>query len=199
MATPITDLIKRLDKWLHENRPDYYAQLLPGATDQEIAELEQSLGLAIPPALASLLQWKNGQTTDTKLVDNWSLLSCASIIDCWQSLTEWQEDGSFEVENWWSRDWIPFLYDHSGNNCCIDATGHFSGKAGQILYYWHDDNSRKVTHENFDKWLETIVLAMEKGIVYYCQEDMDNEEYNDFVVENNPGYPLMLELDEEEA
>jgi hypothetical protein len=28
---------------------------------------------------------------------------------------------------------------------------------------------------------------------------MDNEEYNDFVVENNPGYPLMLELDEEEA
>lgn len=191
------NLIERLDKWLRENRPDYYLHLKPRATIEEVTKLENTLGLQLPIELKKFLYWKNGQDDDSKFLENWTLLSCEDILAFWQSLTEWQENGTFDVENWWNRNWIPFLYDDTGNNVCIDMAGMFGGKPGQILYYWHDDNSREIIHESFYKWLETVVLAMEKDLMYYCQPNADYDDYLEFLELNNPGYPIEVYVDEE--
>ena len=42
------DAIERLDLWLKGNRPDYYAQLNPGLTDEEIGALEARIGVTLP-------------------------------------------------------------------------------------------------------------------------------------------------------
>lgn len=188
-------LIERLDNWLRLNRPDYYLHLLPGATDSEINKVEEALGVQLPASFKAFLKWKNGQDDDTKFLENYSLVSCNGILALWNSLNSWQEDGTFEVENWWSRYWVPFLYDFTGNHVCIDTKGFLNGKPGQVIDYWHDEYSRDIIHESFYKWLETVVLAMESGTIYYGQ-DGEYSDYLDFRARINPGYPIKVNLEE---
>ncbi|HEY9729582.1 MAG TPA: SMI1/KNR4 family protein, partial [Chroococcales cyanobacterium] len=61
MEDLMPDLIERLDRWLRQNRPGYYSQLLPGLTDEQIMEFEEALGISLPPDFKLLYKWKNGQ------------------------------------------------------------------------------------------------------------------------------------------
>src|SRR5262245_42344895 len=115
----VQNLIQRLDLWLKENRPDYYKHLSPGATEEQIHLLEEGLNFELPEQFRDFLRWKNGQDDDGKLLDNYTLLSCDEILQTWKSLKIDQEDGIFELQNWWNHKWLPFLYDFAGNYCCI--------------------------------------------------------------------------------
>jgi len=57
----MSDLIERLDKWLAENRPGYYRELEPGASEEQVVAIEGSLGVRLPDELRELLKWRNGQ------------------------------------------------------------------------------------------------------------------------------------------
>ena len=58
------DLIQRLDSWLRQNRPEFYQQLLPGLSDEELANFEKTLGVELPDDFKLLYQWKNGEQDD---------------------------------------------------------------------------------------------------------------------------------------
>jgi cell wall assembly regulator SMI1 len=96
----IDDLLTRLENWIKANRPEYYLQLNPGATDDEIEQVEILTGLELPTDFKAFLKWHNGQSGEARFFDNYILLSCDGIIGFWQSLTKWQLDGDFEVEGW---------------------------------------------------------------------------------------------------
>ena len=52
----IDDFIARMDEWLRRHRADYYAKLLPGATDKAIAEFEERFSLRLPNDFRTLYQ-----------------------------------------------------------------------------------------------------------------------------------------------
>lgn len=190
----VANLLGGLEDWLQKNRPTYYSELAPGAGLDQIEALEHHIGRELPASFKEFLAWHDGQTTDSSFLENWCLMSCEEIASSWNLLCEWQLDGTFDTEGWWQPDWIPFLYDYTGNYCCIDTFGHFNGTLGQILYYWHDDNSREIIHESFAKCLETIVLSMQNGTYYYRQENSDYSDYLGFSEQNNPGYPKYVSV-----
>src|SRR5947208_11046 len=61
---PMAELVRRLDAWLARHRPDFYAHLLPGLTDQEWASFVARLGVEVPDSFRELYQWRNGQHDD---------------------------------------------------------------------------------------------------------------------------------------
>lgn len=192
------DLIQRLDNWLQSNRPEYYAQLLPGLSDEEISNFERSLNVELPLDFKSFYKWKNGQKDDyvySNFIHNLSWLKAEYAIE--RSFTEpiIQEDGYFFWDEESQKDplsakLVAFLTDSAINTCFLDLAGLYNGKKGQIISW--GETYTEILHESFYKWLETVVIAFEKNMfVENEDEELQSEKgvYESFLSENNPGYP----------
>jgi cell wall assembly regulator SMI1 len=156
--------IVRLETWLQAHRPDYLAALAAGATDEEFAAFERTVGRQLPSELAALYRWHNGQADScyAALHDNWMFSSLASIAEAWEMTTELLEGGDFERANWWQPGWIPFLDNGGGDHLCVDLDGTFTGQAGQVLEFWHDDADRVVVYPNVATYFEVVVRSLEE-------------------------------------
>src|SRR5262245_3802543 len=86
-------LLARLEHALPQNVME---TLLPGASDQELSRLQQTVlkGKPVPWDLALLLRWHNGQKWNAPLSnnDNRRLLSIAEIIDEWSFFKDPKSD-----------------------------------------------------------------------------------------------------------
>lgn len=160
----IDDLIARVDKWLRDNRADYYSSLLPGTTNEAIAELEERFSLRLPDDFRTLYRWRNGQPAKefASFQDNRMFASLNDI-----SKTKDMLDGmigyDFEDPKWWRRSWVPFLANGGGDHLCIDLAAEDGGNPGQLIAFWHDDGDRDIEHPSLVDWLRDLVLSMEGG------------------------------------
>jgi cell wall assembly regulator SMI1 len=189
----MTKLITRLEAWLKEHRPAYYASLQPGATPEEIASLELMVGLSLPDLYKEMLAWRNGQADTSETFEGLytyqSISSVISTIEVMRDLLETEPTATDEV---WDSLWVPYLDDGSGNNVCLDLAGRFGGQSGQIIEYIHDDFVRPVMYPSFEAWLDTYVSAAEAGLLamdgdYFMPTS--EEIYHAYVREHNVGYP----------
>lgn len=197
------DLIQRLDSWLQENRSAYYEFLQPGLTDAEIIEFEKALDVDLPEDFKRFYQWKNGTSGGRdqprsgygSLLPNFRWMSDQEVIDNFNTWKEVMAEHDFS-EDWWRPGWVTFLTDSTANEYCLDIEGSFGGKKGQIISMWSDDTPRTIIHPNFYKWLETVVLALEKGFFTGDESDKHLDSYDNYLEllkENNPGYPIWNE------
>jgi cell wall assembly regulator SMI1 len=194
------DLIQRLDNWLRTNRFDYYQTLLPGLTDEELIILEKRLNVELPEDFKIFYKWKNGQKEDYgSLVPNLEWLNAERIISSSRNAPMVEANGFVDwTDEMWEKDksqkWITFLIDGAANEYILDLQGVFDNKPNQIVSFWSDDyTSNEIMHESFYKWLETIVLAFEKGYFRGDEGDTTLAQYDDYytlLCENNPGYPI---------
>ncbi|MFY0532767.1 SMI1/KNR4 family protein [Nannocystis pusilla] len=56
-------------------------------------------------------------------------------------------------QKWWIPEWVPVTYDGSGNHDVVDLAPAKGGRVGQILSFWHDEESRRVVGRDFLSWL----------------------------------------------
>ncbi len=188
-------LIKRLDSWLKNNRPDYYAKLQPGLSGEAIAEFEKTLGLEMPTAFKALYQWRNGQQPSSfeGLQYNQSFMNIEAIKEARQVLNDLFEGEDAEEENWWKPQWVPFLDNGGGDHLCIDMDGTFTGQKGQIIEFWHDWEDRSIQYANLENWLETFVTSLEKNLWMDDDGDfplVDEDAWETYYTTHNPGYPI---------
>jgi cell wall assembly regulator SMI1 len=188
------DTIQRLDRWLAQNRPDYYAQLNQGLTDGELAALEQRIANTLPETLKALLRWRNGQANDSyeSLYYNYVLMDADNIAETVKIHNELLANGDFTRANWWSPQWIPFLDNGAGDSYCIDTGGAFEGVKGQVLEFNHDYESRRIHAANLESWLKTVTKGLEQGLLEYDEygmEPVDNR-FDELWAQMNPGYPI---------
>jgi cell wall assembly regulator SMI1 len=187
-------LIARLDEWLRQHRPAYYAFLQPCLTDSELANLEKELGLELPSDFKLFYQWKNGTPAEgfDTILPNFRWLSIEDVILYWNESEKWVVD----TPKWWRHHgWLCFLTDDTAVEICLDMNGSFNGKVGQILLVRSDDiyTLRTILHENFAKWLETLVEALERGIFTGDEDNdapLDTASYKKLFEDLNPGYPI---------
>ena len=190
--------IKRLDTWLRENRPEYYAGLRYGVSKEELVNFEADLGFELPSNFKELYHWRNGQTNENQkafLFDKAfiSLEEIKSIRDLFNDLLA---QGSFEQPNWWHPQWIPFLDDSESNNLCLDLNGSFEGNKGQVLDFWHDWEDRSIQYPSFETFLLTFVESLEQNM--WIEEDnefnpVSEAEWASFQSTRNHGYPKEVE------
>ena len=188
-------LIKRLDQWLEEHRPAYYAKLQPGLSEDRLHEFERDIGFQMPDAFKELYAWKNGQhpTCSAALQHNRMFMSIEEVLDTHRMLNEFLEAGEFDHELWWSPRWVPFLDNGGGDRQCIDMGGAFGGVVGQLINFWHDWENRDIEYPSLEEWLEVFVTTLEAGIWREAGGDLrpvDSDKWHDFLAEMNPGYPI---------
>lgn len=156
------ECLKALDTWLQHQRPDFYAELRPGASEAELGDLEAQLSQTLPEAFKDLLRWRNGQHDKAyaSFHDNRMLMSIEDILSTWQMLQELSPEWDAETPNWWRSAWIPFMSNGGGAYLCLDLEGTFTGQPGQLIQFWHDDADRSVEYPDFDTYLAALSGSM---------------------------------------
>jgi cell wall assembly regulator SMI1 len=169
----VEELWTGITNWLQVNAPDLLATLQPGANEQEIAQLEQQLGVRLPNEYRTFLTLCNGQHDEALWFYKGELLSISSVKYQWQAWSDLLESGIFNdtysqpdsgIRNdWWNLKWIPFTHDGSGDHLCLDLAPATGGTLGQIITMWHDSEGRELLFSNFTQWLTHLSAGLESG------------------------------------
>lgn len=168
LATAIEGLI-----WLID--PELEAPLPPGATDAELTELEQTIGVRLPEVVRGFYLRHDG------IPD--CLFSAREIADEWRAIqthpfsayrSPIQPDYGIKAVLWSSR-WIPIWTTTTGDSVCLDLDPAEGGTVGQILKVYHDDPVRPCQgrslieyfsqgHFSFDEWVCNVRASQARSV-----------------------------------
>ena len=182
----IVELWQRLEAWAATNAPTMLEDLNPGATNEQINELQAALGRELPASFVESLKVHNGES------DGWpckafaemgAYHSCDAILENYQ--TRWQfggmadefteeeraqqvRDGIIFVSGpvrsvMFSQDWIPILDCNGDIFWAIDLDPADGGTVGQIIQVDWEGCDWKVVAESFESFLNEYVTALETG------------------------------------
>ena len=195
------DLVARMQAQLDALVKEYPAaaaelelsfELNAGASEADFAELEQTLGYALPEEFKELYRVANGETDIDGVFAGEEWLSIERIIDeynVWNQLYQ-EDDGSdfgcepeagIKPDFWWNPKWIPLTADGGGNSKMIDLDPAEQGRVGQIIQMWHDDAAREKEAASLREFLQNYVRDLEAGL---------------YVLDADYGVILQSELDE---
>jgi cell wall assembly regulator SMI1 len=150
---------------MYESNFKELLNLQPGASDEELRLLENTLGVTLPDEMKLFYKVFNGQVWEPgvkSFVRNLTLSPITEIIDNWCFLQEEfdpDDDIEFESEKelkplLWNSKWIPIAENGGGDYLCIDTDPSESGVIGQVLYFWHDWGNRSVRARNIFEFIE---------------------------------------------
>lgn len=187
----MNDLWKPFESWLAIHWPEGLASLNPPATDDEIAALEQALGVRLPQDYVDCLRVHNGQSDGAGgLFDNSEFLSTTAVLDQWAVWKDLLASGEFEGitsepqagirDDWWNARWIPFTHNGGGDHYCLDLAPAEGGQLGQVITMWHDAGDREIEAASFGAWLARYVAVVLAG-EYVYSEDFGGLMHKDYV------------------
>lgn len=184
----------RIEVWLAGHLPALQEDLQPGATADQLDEVEQVLGVQFPEAMRAAYQIHNGQFGDAApLMGEWQLLSLEDLQGQWELMQDLQIENPIFLPSpatvpspvraeWWNSKWIPIAYNGAGDLMCVDLDPAPSGEVGQVITFWHTEPERLLVASSFQVWLQQFADALDQG---------------DFVVEED-GLVLVSEVEEAE-
>ncbi len=168
-AHALTRILGRFESWLAQHTPDYLEKLAPGLSDDEISEVEGEYGVSLPAAARALYRWRNGDPSeDGRFVFTRIFMTLEAAAKTWKMLSEmnraeeWAVDG-VQPPSTWSESWWPLFRWPNGFHLCIDLTGTYKGRRGQIIAVWMKDSDRNILAPNLPSWLEGFVWGLEEG------------------------------------
>ncbi len=178
MQTQLNALVKKYPAAAEELGLSF--ELNAGASEADFAELEQTLGYALPEEFKELYRVANGETDIDGVFAGEEWLSIERIIDEYNIWQELYQNGTFQEDDgtpygcepeagikpdfWWNPKWIPLTADGSGNSKMIDLDPSEQGTAGQIIQMWHDDATREKVADSLREFLQNYVRDLEAGL-----------------------------------
>lgn len=161
--------------------PPFRTYLAAGATADQLAAAERTVGCAFPPDLRFLLALHNGSDA-YQVLPGWDLFSTDRLADEWKI---WEDlyheqfkpegytckpDGPIKGDEWWRLKWLPFCGDGGGNHLCLDMDPAPDGLAGQVITMWHDTGERIVVANSLTEFIELIAGDIEAGKLVWNEE-----------------------------
>lgn len=167
MTNHIAECWRRIDEHLSRESPKSLDTLSPGATYEQIAELEGALRRRLPDDVKASLRIHNGQNNPTGLfvVTNvGTLMSAEIILSTWRMLNEVLdqirvENPNWDMSNWWDPRYIPIAGD-DGDYLCIDACDE--GR-GEIVKHNHDGQLEINAFCNYSEWLNSVLRVFDEA------------------------------------
>ncbi|HTD03814.1 SMI1/KNR4 family protein [Undibacterium sp.] len=154
-------------------------QLNPGASEEELLELERHLGVTLPADFKEYLSVHNGQQGQDGMIFNEPLLSIEQIKDEWTTWYEIGEDGTMNDDcaefmsanpvghvkpMYTNPKWIPFTHDGGGNHIGIDLDPDVKGTLGQVIIFGRDEDEKSVMATSFTEFLATVVHHLKNQV-----------------------------------
>lgn len=177
----VRDVWNRFESWLSAHWPEGLGALNPPATDEQIAALQESIGLALPEDYVACLKVHNGQSYGVGgLFDGAEFLSTDEVLNQWKIWKGLLDGGEFAgivsdpargVRNdWWHPGWIPFTHNGGGDHLCLDLAPGASGSPGQVITMWHDSGERDCIAPDFGTWFTSYTKRAFSGDIVYSDE-----------------------------
>jgi cell wall assembly regulator SMI1 len=162
----VASLIRRMDRWLASNPPDYYALVQPGATGRELDAFEARLSLRLPEAFRQLYRWRNGQDPgfSNPLQFNRTFLMLEEVAGAKEELDS-MIGFDFEDPKYWRRGWVPFLHNAAGSYLCVDLAAEDGGQVGQFVAFWKRDQDRPIEHSCLVAWFSALVTLYRRAVM----------------------------------
>ncbi|MDQ1832365.1 SMI1/KNR4 family protein [Massilia scottii] len=171
----------RFEIWLSEHWPEGLAGLNPPATDEQIASLEDAIGIKLPEDYVACLKIHNGQNPEVGgLFDGSEFLSTDDILaqwTVWKGLLDggdfvdvYSDPASGVQKDWWNARWIPFTHNGCGDHLCLDLAPEASGSLGQVITMWHDSGERELAAPSFGSWFKSYTKRVFSGDMVYSDE-----------------------------
>jgi cell wall assembly regulator SMI1 len=152
------------------------ASLNPGATNQEVENLEQHLSIELPTAVGEFLSEHNGQSERAKVgvYLGSRINSTRDIRDQWDSWRSIDEEAmnvdcadfmSSKPEGvvkpmYTNRLWIPLTHDFGGNHVGLDFDPGYKGKKGQVIRFGRDVDQKVLVADSFDEFLNEMIAEL---------------------------------------
>lgn len=175
------ELLEQFSAWLQENYPAGHQDLNPPATEEELKQLEETPGFALPQDLIDLLKVHNGQGGNAGwLLEGQEFLSSERIADEWMIWKGLHDSGEFSGDSsepqpgikndWWNPRWLPFTYNGCGDHYCVDTDPDNGGVSGQVITMWHDAGERELLSVSLKDWFTNYVAALKNGDFVYSDD-----------------------------
>jgi cell wall assembly regulator SMI1 len=165
----MTTELSQFDQALKEYKPDFYANLKPGTSEQAWYDLETDLfpkaaeHVVFPTDLKDLYLWKNG--SPQTFLGEYVWLSVEEIRQAVKDLWAYNKDIIAQYGQcnllWWPK-WIP-MFQSGADYICYDMVGSFDGTPGQIIQLLHDSESRTFFAPNLATFLAGISQSIEQN------------------------------------
>lgn len=170
----IEESARRVDAWLCANAPEIAESLRPGASEEQLQDLEAALGVELPPDFRRWLAIHDGQEEGYPgLFEGHTLLPVDHILGEWQVFAEVGE----LVEDvtlcafplgvrrvWYDARWIPIAYLGSSEWFVIDLHPAPGGPLGQIFFRAKSGDCDRAL-PGFGAWLRALADDLEAGRV----------------------------------
>ena len=156
------DPIARIDGWLTEHRPEYYAGLNPGVDDAALDAFAAQFDVVLPEAFRQLYRWRNGHSdyVAPSLVLNLQFPALETLASTKAFLDD-LIGFDFPDHGFWERSWVPFLENGGGDHLAFVADGSATG--GAVVMFYHDDPYRGERAGSLADWLDALAASMEDG------------------------------------
>ena len=181
----------RLETWARKNDPDLLEYLNAGATEDELADLQQRLGRELPGDVIDSLRRYNGERDlrGALFVDMGAWLSCEDILRIRQLLIDaarqHEEIGEDEARRLiadqimsvdghvrplsFHPDWVPVLYMNGRVLWMLDFAPPDGGTPGQVIRVDVECLDWQVVAPGFAAFLNGYVDALETNDLCFSQ------------------------------
>ncbi|WP_406301128.1 SMI1/KNR4 family protein [Streptomyces sp. NBC_00885] len=160
-ARQVTDSWRRIEAWLCEHASASFDLLKPGASEGEIAALEEAIGVRVPASLKALWQLRAGHLDEPGAgflpEYNWALMDLDAVVLVYRERMELQRDWGSDEPFLWKPSWIPF---------CAWSTHDFTSglyldaESGEVCR-WSESIDRRTEFESLTAFLEGMADALE--------------------------------------
>ncbi|NED14567.1 SMI1/KNR4 family protein [Streptomyces sp. SID9124] len=159
-------------EWLADYTPPSYAALEAGASDHEIAAVEEALGVGVPEELKALWRLSAGEkgvNGSGLMLGDWTLMPLDAVIEVHQTQTQMQmemrlrdTDGEDATEDddllaLWQPSWIPFCSSHPDDT--VNGL-YVNGRTGEVCR-WSRYGEREREYESLPAYLELMAVSLE--------------------------------------
>ena len=184
MIDTVQTLWERIEAWLSIYAPHAWQMLRMGATEWEIQQAEDALGITLPEHFKASCRIHDGGYM-INLATEMKIFSLKDTVVEWQMFKELEEMGTWSQAGipyyftervlrsswqtgplqpvWWHQRWIPFGRDRAGNHCCLDLIPAPGGSVGQIIDRDHEAGPSRVLASTFLEVLSIFASELEAG------------------------------------
>jgi cell wall assembly regulator SMI1 len=169
-----------IEDWYRKNASEALEELNQAASDDEISELENHLGVSLPEDYKASLRRHNGGGR----IHNYNYLSSNTVQRSWDLMRELKAEGKFDDSQletdgtsfeptWWHLGWTPVAEHKTGSLICLDLAPLEPGLVGQILRVdTHYDGPSTTKYRSFAEWLSGYKEELYSGL--YAPDDHGN-------------------------